>query len=211
MISRLLRPARTALARQLGHPSGWTGRAVLRMLNRANAVMAEAALAALALGPEDELLDVGFGGGDLLARALDTPGLRATGLDRSTDAVVTAAARFRTALDEDRLWLREGDAADLPFADRTFTAVASLNTLYFLDDPAAAFAEWARASRSGGRLALGYAAPASLRRRPLFESFHVHAAPDVEAMLAEAGWADVSTIDHGTRHRAFHLTRARRA
>ena len=57
------------LARQLACPTGVFGRWVLGPLwNRRNAVLNDAAFAALAPEPADRVLDVGFGGGYLLER-----------------------------------------------------------------------------------------------------------------------------------------------
>ena len=60
------------MARQLRKPSGLFGRFVLpRRLSRINVTLNEATLAALDLQPDDRVLEVGFGPGDLIARAVE--------------------------------------------------------------------------------------------------------------------------------------------
>ncbi|MEB0307138.1 hypothetical protein QN345_17720, partial [Cryobacterium sp. 10I1] len=64
-------PLLKALAAQLGHPSGWRGRLVGRMLNRRNRGIIRAAVDALEATPDARLADVGFGGGVGIELLLD--------------------------------------------------------------------------------------------------------------------------------------------
>src|SRR5436190_16646967 len=87
-----------------------------------------AILDAIALGPDDHLLEVGCGGGLLLRDALAT-GAAATGIDHSGEMVALAGERAPGAN------VVAGQAERLPFADGTFTAVAMSVVFFFLDDP----------------------------------------------------------------------------
>jgi hypothetical protein len=59
-----------ALARQLRQPSGVVGRAMGHILNRANRPINERAVERLDVGPNDAVLEIGFGGGVATARVL---------------------------------------------------------------------------------------------------------------------------------------------
>lgn len=185
---------RDFIAGQLGRPRGFVGRLLLRVLNRANAGMNRAALRALALGGEDRLLDVGFGGGDLMAHALRThrPALVA-GVDFSAEAVRAARHRFRTAIGQGAVEIYEADAAALPFGDATFTAACTVNTVYFWPDPSAALAEMRRVLGRGGRIALVYAAAAPVGGAG---GTRTYAPAEVEALLRQAGFSDARTEAH---------------
>jgi SAM-dependent methyltransferase len=112
-------------------------------------------LAELALSPEDHLVEIGCGGGALLAQALAS-GCRAAAIDHSPDMVRLAREANREAIADVRLEVREADAQSLPFSDATFTCAAMTAVLGFLPDPVAALAEIHRVLRPGGRLvALG--------------------------------------------------------
>src|SRR5919198_2952030 len=87
-----------------------------------------AILEALALGPEDELLEIGCGGGLLLRDALAT-GARATGIDHSEEMVALAGERAPGAE------VFVSAAERLPFPDGAFTAIAMSVVFFFLDDP----------------------------------------------------------------------------
>jgi SAM-dependent methyltransferase len=97
------------------------------------------------LGPGDgPCLDLGCGGGAYLD-ALAATGRSVVGLDRSGDQLRFARRRSQRVV--------QGDAAALPFADGTFTAVAAIWISTDVDDFGAVAAEAARVLRPGGLLA----------------------------------------------------------
>jgi ubiquinone/menaquinone biosynthesis C-methylase UbiE len=87
------------------------------------------------------LVEVGCGTGHF-TRWFQALGLWSVGLDLSLAMLLEA--RRRAPLP----WLR-GDAAHLPFADRSFDVVALVTTLEFLPDPRRALAEAWRVARRG--------------------------------------------------------------
>ena len=96
------------------------------------------------LGPGDGLcLDLGCGSGHYLA-ALAATGRTVVGLDRSADQLRFARGRSRRIV--------QGDAAALPFADSTFTAVAAIWISTDVDDITAVLAEASRVLTPGGVL-----------------------------------------------------------
>jgi len=81
------------------------------------------------LQPGQKVLDVGCGKGFLVhdfRQAL--PGLEAFGLDVSAYAI-------ENAMPEARAFLRQGDAVSLPYPDKSFDLVVSINTLHNLQLP----------------------------------------------------------------------------
>jgi SAM-dependent methyltransferase len=97
------------------------------------------------LGPgTGACLDLGCGGGGYLD-ALAATGRTVVGLDRSADQLRFARRRSARVL--------QGDAAALPFADGTFTAVAAIWISTDVDDFGAVAAESARVLRPGGLMA----------------------------------------------------------
>ena len=114
----------------------------------------EPVLEALALTPEDALLDVGCGGGVFLRRALKT-GCTAVGVDHSRNMV-----RLARKLTEGRARIVHGAAEDLPFGPGEFTALSTLVAYFFFPDPVAALREFRRVlSPERGRAAIYTTAP----------------------------------------------------
>jgi SAM-dependent methyltransferase len=147
-------------------------------------------LEALQLTPEDELLDVGCGGGVFLRRALET-GCAAVGVDHSEDMVHLAR---RTT--EGRAPIVHASADKLPFEQDYFTAVSSLVAFFFFPDPVAALREFNRVVHSErGRIAV-YTTPPEMKGTPaapypLATRGHFYEDDELEAHARAAGFREV--------------------
>ena len=103
--------------------------------------------------PTDHILEVGFGPGiaiEMLARQV-TSG-RISGIDYSAAMVAAASRRNRSAIQADRVELRQGEAARLPFADATFDKAYSIHSIYFWPNAMHGLCEIQRVLKPGGRL-----------------------------------------------------------
>src|SRR3546814_17556416 len=105
----------------------------------------------LDLQQHDSVLEVGFGGGGLLAMILASTSGEVHGVDISRPMVQRASRRFRR---HGRLHLHRASAEALPLPDAAVDKACSVNNIYFWGDPAAAMAEFARVIRTGGRPAI---------------------------------------------------------
>jgi ubiquinone/menaquinone biosynthesis C-methylase UbiE len=131
----------------LGHVAGWF---MERKNPPGNAWLVEL----LDAGPEDRVLEIGFGPGLAVERNAARAAFVA-GVDHSPLMVRKAARRVRGALREGRVDLREGTVEALPFADGSFTRAMALNSLQFWPSAEAGLRELHRVLAPGGRLALG--------------------------------------------------------
>jgi ubiquinone/menaquinone biosynthesis C-methylase UbiE len=150
----------------------------------------------LALAPDDQLLDVGCGGGVFLRRALES-GCRGTGLDHSRDMVELAREKNAAAVAEGRLRLVEGKAEALPFADGEFTCVSSLIAFFFFADPVRVLREVRRVlDPERGRLAIVTTPPEAkgtpAAPYPLATRGHFYSDEELERLPREAGFAESS-------------------
>ena len=151
-----------------------------------------AILDALALEPEDRLLDVGCGGGLLLRDALGS-GATVTGLDHSDDMVRLARERAPGAD------VVVGSAERLPFKDASFTAIAMSIVFFFLPDPIAVLRECRRVLAPGGRLALYTTSPAlrgtPAAPEPLASRGHFYEDRELVELARQAGLSEVAVVN----------------
>jgi ubiquinone/menaquinone biosynthesis C-methylase UbiE len=170
-------------------------------------------LAALEPRPGERWLDVGCGRGAVLVPAATAVGPAGTvvGLDISASMVERARA-LAAQRGLAQVEVRVDDAQAPSPAGAPFDVVSSSLVLFFLDDPGAALAAWARLLRPGGRLGVttfGAADPRWEHVDAVFEPYLSAAMRDartsgrrgpfasdagMEALLREAGYAEVRTV-----------------
>jgi ubiquinone/menaquinone biosynthesis C-methylase UbiE len=112
------------------------------------------ALIAVALGGTPagmRVLELASGTGEI-TRVLSELGCRVTGIDLTEAMIVRARAKLREAGLVATLHL--GDAESTMEPAQRYDAVLSRHLVWTLPDPAAAFADWRRVLRPGGRLVI---------------------------------------------------------
>ena len=179
------------LALQFGRPSGWAGRYLIApWLDRISRGMNALALSELRPTGQEAVLEIGFGGGALLAAiAAQTEG-DVIGIDISEAAVARVRRRFR-GFPQVRVALASAQA--LPLEDGSVDAAVSVNSLYFWPDATGALNELARVVRPGGRLVLCFEPPEELRKWPgHVHGFRMLEVEEVQRLMEQAGFEPVS-------------------
>lgn len=171
------------------HAADWSR---IRALHVAEARVEAALLELLGEIETDSVLDLGTGTGRIL-ELLAPRASRAVGLDVSPAMLAIA----RNRLDEAGLrhvQLRQGDAYALPGDLNRFDLVILHQVLHYLDDPARAVREAARALKPGGRLMIVDFAP---HQEEALREEHAHrrlgfAVHEIEGFLTDSGIAPVA-------------------
>ncbi len=187
-------PLAEFIAKQLRKPSGWFGRQIMtRLLNRFNEPINTQTLDLLAVQPTDRVLEVGFGGGDLLGRIADraADGFVA-GVDFAPEMVERCARRYRALVEQGRVAFRCADAEALPYPDGHFTKACTVNTLYFWDDPASVLGEFRRVLVEDGLLVVGFSPKKEIENRPFAaHGFTLYEEEAVRQLMRAAGFGAV--------------------
>jgi ubiquinone/menaquinone biosynthesis C-methylase UbiE len=193
------------MARQLRKPSGWFGSLVIsRSMNRLNRRITNRALELLEIRPDNQVLEIGFGGGIGLEAALQRLDAGTiTGIDLSPDMVRDAERRFRREIGDGSVCVQIGDIARLPYPDTMFDRVFSINTIYFWPDTTEGFSQILRVLKKGGRAAIG------LRSRDKMqwsgfgrEGYRLFTPQEVLEHIQTTGFCDCR-LDHRYQDRAY--------
>jgi ubiquinone/menaquinone biosynthesis C-methylase UbiE len=108
-------------------------------------------------GPDDTVLDVACGGG-LVARAFAPYVRQATGID-VTPAMLDQARKASAEQGLVNTSWDQGDVTTLPYADASFTIVATRFSFHHFLEPAAVLKEMVRVCAPGGRIVVADSCP----------------------------------------------------
>lgn len=204
---------RQMMVEQLKQPSGLVGRYVLPLVwNRRNAALNDSALARLCPGPGDRVLDVGFGGGYLLGRMLETVTTgHVSGVDASSVMVERCRRRFSRQIKMGRLDLHCAAVDSLPFPDGHFHKVSSVNSLFYWPDLGRGIREIRRVLVANGLLVLAYTCKQDLEKKGLTSpGLRSFTDDEVIRALQDEGFQDVLVEHEADRYRDFSVVSARK-
>lgn len=190
---------------QLRKPTGFVGRYMAaRYMTRANVEINRCTLEALAVQPDDRVLEIGPGPGDLMELIAEraTRG-SVTGVDFSREMIETCERRFAAMVEAGRIELRCTNAEELPFAAGRFSKACTVNTIYFWPEPVAVLNEIRRVLRPGGTLAVSFIALATMQKYRMGTTFRVYGDDEVACLLGDAGFGDVRVIEGTDRRGQF--------
>ena len=201
------------MAEQLKNPSGLIGRYVLAAVwNRRNAALNDGALTRLRLDANDQVLDVGFGGGYLIEKMLNTLTVgHVSGVDSSAVMVEQCRRRFARQIEEGNLDVQCAMVDSLPYPDGSFHKVSSVNSLFYWPDFRRGIRELRRVLATNGLLVLAYTCKHDLDKRGL-SPFGVRSFTDdeVEGALQEDGFHTVLVERQSGKHRDYSIVTARK-
>jgi ubiquinone/menaquinone biosynthesis C-methylase UbiE len=195
------------IAGQLRSPSGAFGRRLMPgFFNRSSTAINQTTLASLALEHDDRVLEIGFGGGALIALIEPfVPQGSIAGVDFSPDMVAACEKRFAPLIRAGRVELRCARAEQLPYADGCFSKACAVNTVYFWPDPTVPLRELRRVLRDGGRLVVGFSVPAAIRRLPFTRhGFTLYEPDHLRHLLEDSGFGDIRMVP-GTGRRGDYM------
>ena len=195
------------IARQLRKPSGFFGKYFLtHLLNRSNKAMNDQVLHLLQVQPDDRILEVGFGGGDLLTRmAEDIDNGLITGIDFSADVIEIGMKRFQLLLDMGKLEIHCADVSALSFDANSFNKICAVNTIYFWSDVEQALQELLRVLQSKGLIMISLSTRESMNNLGEItqHGFNSYSAEEVKQLLGKAGFINVRIMFGNNRHGEF--------
>lgn len=172
-------------------PKGLMGRAMLRFMNLCHAPLTNWGLNLVGIQDGWTMLDIGCGGGATLRRLLKrSKGAKVYGIDISEESVVKAKKVNIDVLDK-QVFIAQGSAENLPYADGMFDLVTAVETVYFWPRLPHCLQEVRRVLKSGGRFAIMVeVVDAGSMWTNVVEGMTAYSPDELQEMLDEAGFVE---------------------
>ena len=137
------------------------------------------------------MLDIGCGGGATLRRLLKrSKGAKVYGIDISEESVVKAKKVNIDVLDK-QVFIAQGSAEKLPYADGMFDLVTAVETVYFWPRLPHCLQEVKRVLKTGGRFAIMVeVVDAGSMWTNVVEGMTAYSPDELHELLDEAGFAE---------------------
>lgn len=182
------------IAEQLRRPTGQDGIATAERMSENNGGMIKKCIDHLPIKDQDQILEIGPGGGRHVGYVLEqAKHIMYTGADISDTMVALAREQNAVfvasgAASFVQVELKDGCAL-FPFADNSFDAMFTVNTLYFWDDAPAQAMEIYRVLKPEATFALCFATEAFMSALPFTQfGFNLYTIEKATVLLEAAGF-----------------------
>ena len=184
------------IGKQMQYPKGFFGKVLFAWMTPKTIAHARWTADLLEIGPEDKIIEIGFGNGSniklLLQKAMRGS---VTGAEISKTAIEMASKKNAKAISEGRVKLHLAKGNALPSENNVFDKACSVATAYVIEDPGAVFKEMFRILKPKGRAAVTFPVRENFMRfKPVAtEGFYLHELADLEAAFRNAGFVNCRT------------------
>ena len=179
-------------------PVGLGGKLMVSMMNAGHAPMRDWGLQYLYIEPEDDVLDIGCGGGATVQCLLEkVPRGTVKGVDYSDVSVAKSVSVNQAAICEGRCKIVQGNVKELPFPDESFNEATAFETIYLWPELQSSFEQVCRVLKSGGSFMIcnesnGEDAEGK-KWASKIDGMSLYTAAQLEELLKNAGFSQVKT------------------
>lgn len=178
-------------------PHGEEGIETIQNMNENHKEISEFAFSLINVGRDDEILDIGCGGGVNIEKFLKLTSGNVDGLDYSEVSVAESIKRNQKAVDDGRCKVIQADVSDMPIEDESYDLVSAFETIYFWPDIKETFKEVSRIIKPQGQFMIAQGTdgnhPSDEEWLATVEGMHVYTAPELEEYLLNAGFKSVES------------------
>ena len=184
------------LAKQLGNPEGEIGIEVANMMNATNIGMTKHAIESLNLNTNDVVLELGHGNcGHLPFLMEQAENLKYFGLEISELMQQEAIKSNQNYIENNSADFRLYNGTEIPFDDKSFDKIFTVNTLYFWENSDSLLNEIYRVLKPNGIFALTFADKSFMEKLPFTSfGFNLYNLKDTEELLQKNDFKVIESI-----------------
>lgn len=174
------------IAQNLANPQGEKGIEIGEMMNATNIGMTLESINTLLIEDGEHILEIGHGNSDHVKRILNkAKNIQYTGIDISETMHQEAIRRNAAFEDQADFVLYEGEK--LPFEDKTFDKIFTVNTVYFWKQPVEYLNEIYRVMKDKGTFVLTFGQREFMEKRPFTQfDFKLYSNSEMEETVSKS-------------------------
>ncbi|WP_431608928.1 class I SAM-dependent methyltransferase [Chryseobacterium sp. 'Rf worker isolate 10'] len=183
------------LAQNLANPQGEKGLEIGEMMNATNISMTLESIKTLVIDDEQQILEIGHGNAAHLKSIMSlAKNLRYTGIDIS-ETMHNEAKRLNKEFESEADFvLYEGKK--LPFRDRSFDKIFTVNTVYFWENPIEFLNEIHRVLKDDGTFVLTFGQREFMEKLPFTEyDFTLYSNSEMEELISKSRFKRMKTSE----------------
>lgn len=176
------------LAQNLANPQGKKGIEIGEMMNATNIGMTMESIQTLLIEDNESILEIGHGNADHVKSILNkAANIQYTGIDISETMHQEAIRRNAAFEDQADFVLYEGEK--LPFEDKTFDKIFTVNTVYFWEHPVEYLNEIYRVLKDKGTFVLTFGQRNFMEKLPFTQfNFKLYSNSEMEEMISKSNF-----------------------
>jgi len=183
------------LAQHLANPQGEKGIEIGEMMNATNIGMTLESIRTLLIEDNEHILEIGHGNAGHLKSILSVANnVRYTGIDISETMHQEAKSLHKAFENQADFVLYEGKK--LPFQDRTFDKIVTVNTVYFWEEPVEFLNEIYRVLKDNGTFVLTFGQRDFMETLPFTEyNFTLYNNDEMEELISKSHFKRMKTSE----------------
>ena len=178
-------------------PHGNEGIETIHNMNENHKDISKFAFNCINIGENDNILDIGCGGGVNIEKFLKITSGKVDGLDYSEVSVTETIKRNNDAVDNGRCEVFQANVNDMPIDDAKYDIVTAFETVYFWPDISQTFKEVSRIIKENGQFMIAQGTdgnhPDDEEWLNTVEGMKVYTAPELKEHLLNAGFSSVKS------------------
>lgn len=182
---------------QCRKPHGEEGFETIANMNANHREISEFAFECIDVEDDDNILDIGCGGGVNIEKFLKITSNNVDGLDYSEISVEASTKQNQKAVDAGRCKIIQADVSAMPIEDKSYDLTTAFETIYFWPDIKETFKEVLRIIKPAGRFMIAQGTdgnhPDDEKWLSTVEGMSLYTAPELEEYLLDAGFKSVKS------------------
>jgi ubiquinone/menaquinone biosynthesis C-methylase UbiE len=185
-------------------PHGEEGIETIQNMNENHREISEFAFECVYVNVNDDILDIGCGGGVNIEKFLKLTSGNVDGLDYSEVSVSESIKRNSDAVESGRCNVIQADVSDMPLDNESYDLVTAFETIYFWPEIGEAFKEVFRIINPDGQFMIAQGTdgthPDDEKWLATVEGMSVYTSPELEKYLLDAGFKNIKSYVKENEH-----------